>query len=79
MDAWLKNWIDEWDAQYEQMQADRKESPKNESKPSMWLDCFRKSLRWTHEFAKICRAICPNNRRNAPIFPALIFPDHELV
>ena len=42
MDAWLKNWIDEWDAQYEQMQADRKESPKNESKPSMRLRLFSK-------------------------------------
>ena len=42
MDAWLKNWIDEWDAQYEQMQADRKESPKNGSKPSMWLRLFSK-------------------------------------
>ena len=37
MDAWLKNWIDEWDAQYEQLQADRKESPKGESKPSICL------------------------------------------
>ncbi|HIH81440.1 MAG TPA: hypothetical protein HA309_03285 [Candidatus Thalassarchaeaceae archaeon] len=42
MDAWLKNWIDEWDAQYEQMQTDRKEIPKNESKPSMWQRLFSK-------------------------------------
>ena len=42
MDAWLKNWIDEWDAQYEQMQADRKEAPKSESKPSMWLRLLSK-------------------------------------
>ena len=42
MDTWLENWIDEWDAQYEQLQADRKESPKGESKPSMWLRLFSK-------------------------------------
>ena len=42
MDAWLKNWIDEWDAQYEQMEADRKESSKKKTKPNLWLRLFTK-------------------------------------
>tara|TARA_B100001029_G_C14981359_1_gene406209 strand:+ start:502 stop:696 length:195 start_codon:yes stop_codon:yes gene_type:complete len=42
MDAWLKNWIDEWDAQYEQMQTDRKESSDKKTKPNMWLRFFSK-------------------------------------
>ena len=42
MDAWLKNWIDEWDAQYEQMLTDRKESSDKKTKPNMWLRFFSK-------------------------------------
>ncbi len=42
MDAWLKNWIDEWDEGYEQLEAAKKEKLKKRPKANMFRRLFTK-------------------------------------